>query len=409
MSLLYTIAAFGDKEQLLRDDTVLRAFKNRSLVLVFGIQFSSLLAGQIANAVLVLFALELKASLVEVASISLISGILNAMLHIPFGILGDKYGRKPQILYPAITQILANIARGASTEPVHLILASLFGGTGVATPGFVAIIGDLTDASERPDAYGAFYVCNSAGMLIGPFVAGVLLLLFPMRILYFIVTSIHVLNLVLVLLLKVPKGKQTTGYLQNVTTVLKKKNMLIAILMRLAQGFFDAVRKTYIPILASTQLNIPNSLIAALGTPEGLSTLTVRLFIGKILRNMTVKRLVVLTFSAEVAIGLLLPFATTFTHLVILALWAGLSHGINNPTSALLVADVSTGADRGFANAALYLASSAGSLAPMIAIAAATMWGLTSVFPIATILPAATIVVVTKYMELLSTERRKAS
>ena len=374
---------------------------------VFGIQFLSVLSRQIANAVLVLFALELNASLVEVASISMISGTLNAILHIPFGILGDKYGRKLQILYPAIVGILANIVRGLSTEPLHLILASLFGGTGVATPGFVAIVGDLTDESERSDALGAFYVCNSAGMLIGPIVAGLLLLIFPIRILYFIVTGIHFINFVFVLLLKVPKREKTTSYLKNVTTVLKKKNMLIAILMRLAQGFFNAVRRTYIPILASTQLNISNSLIASLGAPEGLSTFTVRLFIGKILRKMTAKRLVLLTFSAEVAIGLLLPFATNFTHLVIFASWAGLLQGINMPTSALLVADVSTGADRGFANAVLYLASSGGSLAPMIAIAAVTAWGLTSVFPIATILPAATIIVVTKFMERLSTEREK--
>jgi len=376
-------------------------------VLVFGIQFLSVLSRQIANAVLVLFALELNASLVEVASISLISGTLNAILHIPFGILGDKYGRKLQILYQAIALMLANIARGLSTEPLHLILASLFGGTGVATPGFVAIVGDLTDASERPDALGAFYVCNSAGMLIGPIVAGLLLLIFPIRVLYFIVTGIHFISFIFVLLLKVPKREKTTGYLKNVTTVLKKKNMLIAILMRLAQGFFNAVRKTYIPILASTQLNISNSLIASLGTPEGLSVFTARLFIGKILRKMTAKRLVLLTFSAEVVIGLLLPFATNYTHLVILALLAGLVHGINNPTSALLVADVSTGADRGFANSVLYLASSGGSLAPIIAVAAVTAWGLTSVFPIATILPAATIIVVTKFMERLSTEREK--
>jgi MFS family permease len=386
---------------------LLKAFKNRSLVLVFGSQFLAVLSGQIASAVLVLFALELNASLVEVASISLISGLLNAILQIPFGILGDKYGRKLQLLYPAIAQMLANIARGLSTEPLHLILASLFGGTGVATPGYVAIVSDLTDVSERPDALGAFYVCNSAGMLIGPLVAGLLLLIVPMRILYFIVTGIHFINVVLVLLLKVPKVEKTTGYLKNVTTVLKKKNMLIAILMRLAQGFFNAVRRTYIPIFASTQLNISNALIASLGTPEGLSTLTVRMFIGTILRKITAKRLVLLTFSAEVALGLLLPFATNFTQLVLLALLAGLLHGINNPTSALLVADVSTGADRGFANSVLYLASSAGSLAPMIAIAAVTAWGLTSVFPIATILPAATIIAVTKFMERLSTEQGK--
>jgi MFS family permease len=384
---------------------MLKALKNRSLVLIFGTQFLSVVANQLANAVLVLFALELHASLVEVASISLISGILNAILQIPFGILGDKYGRKLQILFPALTQMLANVARGVSTEPVHLIIASLFSGTAVATPGFVAIVGDLTATSERPAAYGTFYVCNSAGMLLGPFLAGVLLLMFPIRTLYFIVTGINIINLVLVVTLKVPQGEKTTSYVQNVASVLKQKNMLVALSMRLAQGFFDAVRKTYIPILASTQLHIANALIASLGTPEGLSIFLVRLLLGKILRTLTAKRLVLLAFSAEVAIGLLLPFATNFTHLVILALGAGILLGINNPTSALLVADVSTGANRGFANSALYLASSAGSLAPMIAIAAATAWGLTSVFPLATLLPAATFVVATKYMEHLSTEQ----
>jgi MFS family permease len=386
---------------------MLRAFKTRSLMLIYGIQFLTVLAGQLANAVLVLFALELDATLVEVASISLIAGLLNALLHIPFGILGDRYGRKLQILYPAIAHTLANLARSTATEPVHLILASLFGGTGVATPGFVAIIGDVTEPSERGDAYGAFYVCNSAGILIGPFLAGLLLLLAPIRVIYGIVTGLHVITVLLVLGLPVPKGEPSPGYLQNVTTVLKKKNMLIAILMRLAQGFFDAVRKTYIPIVASTHLHIPNALIASLGTPQGVSTFLVRLGLGTILRKLTAKRLILLTFATAVAIGLLLPFASTFTHLVILAVCAGIAHGANNPTSALLVADVSTSAERGFANAALYLASSAGALAPMTVITAATVWGLTSVFPLAAILPAATVVVVTKWMEHLSTERRQ--
>ena len=104
---------------------------------------------------------------------------------------------------------------------------------------------------------------------------------------------------------------------------------------------------------------------------------------------------------------MLIPFATDFTHLVILALVAGLLPGIIMPTSALLVADVSTKEDRGFANSVLYLAMSGGSLAPMISIAAVAVWGLRSVFPIATILPMVTMIVIAKFMELLSTERRR--
>jgi hypothetical protein len=44
----------------------------------------------------------------------------------------------------------------------------------------------------------------------------------------------------------------------------------------------------------------------------------------------------------------------------------------------------------------------------MIAVAAASLWGLTSVFPLATLLPAATFIIVAKYMGRLSTERPSA-
>jgi MFS family permease len=387
---------------------MLRALKNRALRMVYLIQFITVLAGQLANSVLVLYALELNASLVEVATISLITGLLNALLHIPFGILGDRYGRKLQILYPAIARTLANLARSTATAPVHLIIASLFGGTGVATPGFVAIIGDVTEPADRTDAYSAFYVGNSAGLLIGPFLAGILTLFLPLRVIYSIITILHLFTILLVLRLPVPKGVPSTRYLQNVTTVLQKKHMLIAILLRLAQSFFEAIRRTFIPIVASTLLNIPNALIASLGTPQGLATFLVRLGLGTLLRKLTARRLILLTFATTIAVGLLLPFATTYLLLVLLALGAGIGHGITNPTSALLVADVSTSTERGFANAALYLASSAGAVAPMIAVAAASLWGLTSVFPLATLLPAATFIIVAKYMGRLSTERPSA-
>lgn len=385
---------------------MLKALENPALRMIYLIQFLTVLAGQLANSVLVLYALELDAALVEVAFISLITGLLNSLLHIPFGILGDRYGRKLQILYPAIASTFANVVRSTATAPLHLIVASLFGGTGVATPGFVAIIGDITSPSDRTDAYSAFYVGNSAGLLIGPFLAGILTLIVPLRVIFSIVTCIHLLTVLLVLRLHVPKGAPSTGYLQNVTTVLQKKHMLIAILMRLAQSFFDAIRRTYIPIVASTLLDIPNALIASLGTPQGLSTFLVRLGLGTMLRKFTARRLILLTFTSTIVIGLLLPFANTFSILVLLAIGAGVAHGITNPTSALLVADVSTSTERGFANAALYLASSAGAVAPMIAVAAAAMWGLTSVFPLATLMPAATLIIVAKYMERLSTERR---
>jgi len=78
-------------------------------------------------AVQVLFALELNASLVEVALISMVGGILNAILQIPFGMLGDRYGRKILILYPEVASALSSVARGFRNHAVPLNRSEPFG------------------------------------------------------------------------------------------------------------------------------------------------------------------------------------------------------------------------------------------------------------------------------------------
>ena len=391
-------------------NNLFRVLKNKPLVLVCSIQFFSMLTGSMSRAVLMQFALDMEASIVEVGLISLLSGIINTICQVPFGILSDRIGRKVLILFSESVNCLTILARGLSTTPLHLLIISPFGGLGgVETPGLVAAVGDLTEPSDRPDALSSFFIFSSVGLLIGPAAAGLLILFMPIRIVFFISAMIHVLDIILVFLIKGLKKPSGTGYKKDVVRVLKKKNMLVALDMRLSQGFFDSIRRTYIPIFAKQELGVSNALIAFLGSFEGISRIFIRFFMGKLIRKMTSKWLIVFIFSAEVAVGLLIPFSTGFHHLVIFACFAGLFHGIESPASALLVSDSSTPAERGFANSVLFLSMSSGSLAPIVTIPVSVEWGLTSVFPIAAVLPALAALVTIKLMEPLSIERGRVN
>ena len=158
--------------------------------------------------------------------------------------------------------------------------------------------------------------------------------------------------------------------------------MFVAIDMRLDQGFFDAIRNTYLPIIARQQLFIPDSIIASLASFYGVTRIIVRSFLGKLIYKMTLKRLTMVIFTVEAVSGLFMLFASSFYHLAIIQCLAGFC-SIGLPICSLLVADISTYAERGFANAAIHLSGSSGSLAQIVAVPIIETWGILSVFPFA--------------------------
>ncbi len=183
--------------------------------------------------------------------------------------------------------------------------------------------------------------------------------------------------------------------------------MLVALETRFSFCFFEFTFGTYVPVLARQGLKLTDALIASLGTFQGITRIIVRLFLGKLIRKVKAKRLLIVTLCMCGAVGLLLRFANSFYYLALLACLFGVSHGVNSPLSTLLVADSSTRSERGFANSILYSAMTAGRFTPILTAPIADIWGVSFVFPIASILPITAVLVVAKFMEPLSTEQEE--
>ncbi len=387
-----------------------RVLKSKVLLPIFVITFISMFAASMIGAVNVLFALDLGATYIELGLITFSTGIVTMFIQIPLGILSDRLGRKPMLFIPELFILSADIIRGFATQPLHLIVASVFGGFagGAFVPVIVSLVADSTEPSDKADSLSMYYFFSSLGLFVGPGAASLLLLFIPIRSLYYL-SSILRLGIIVLIALGIKEVRRShlegVSYKGNVASLLKRRNMFVVMQARLGFSFFQSALTTYLPVLARQELELPNSLIAILGTFQGIARMGVRLSLGTLIRKLTAKRLLVLTLGLGGAVGLLMFFANSFYHLVLLQCVFGLSHGIDVPLSTLLVADTSTTAERGFANSLLYSSMTVGTFTPIITAPIAEGWGVAFVFPLVSILPIASALVTAWLMKPLSTEQ----
>lgn len=92
-----------------------------------------------------------------------------------WGILSDKYGRRPVLLFGLFTTSLAFLAFGFSTT-FYMALA-LRGLTGVVN-GIVGVcktyMSEITDSSNQARGFSIFGVARGMGMIFGPIIGGFL-------------------------------------------------------------------------------------------------------------------------------------------------------------------------------------------------------------------------------------------
>jgi MFS family permease len=391
---------------------MLNIVRNRALIPIFSLTFSSLFSHTLTSAVEVLFALDLGATYIDLGLISFFQGIIGMLIRIPLGILSDKFGRKPMLFLAEFVIFISSIVRSFAIQPWHLIIAGFIGGFsgGAFMPLIISLIGDKTESANRANAISTHFLFSSLGMFLGPSVASLLLLSLSIRYLLFIsaATRFGILILIVLGVKETVINKTATGqktrYRDSIVRLLKKKNMLLALNTRLSYSFFQSIFRIYVPVLARMELGLSDVLIASLGTFQGIARISIRMFLSRFIHQLSIKRLYIAVLCICSAVGLTMPFANSFYYLAIVACFFGLYHGIDSPLSALLVADVSTRTERGFANSLLYSAMYVGTFTPILTAPIAEGWSVAMVFPFGAILPIIAIINVARFMESLSTE-----
>jgi MFS transporter, DHA1 family, multidrug resistance protein len=117
---------------------------------------------------------------------------LSAFLATPFwGMLGDRYGRKVMVVRAIWGLALSQILIGLAQDPVQLVIFRIVQG---AISGFIAsslaLVSTNTPREKIGYAIGLLQATTAAGMVLGPFIGGVLADLIGYREIFFVTAAL---------------------------------------------------------------------------------------------------------------------------------------------------------------------------------------------------------------------------
>lgn len=158
-------------------------------------------------------------------------GLTQALLQIPFGMMSDRFGRKPVIAAGMLLFAIGSVIAAISTSIEGVLLGRVIQGSGAVAAAVIALAADLTRDEHRTKAMGmigiTIGVSFAISMVLGPLldgwvgVSGI-----------FWLTAVLALGSILVLYFIVPDPKQTSHHSDSEVTasmfaqILKHESLL---------------------------------------------------------------------------------------------------------------------------------------------------------------------------------------
>lgn len=384
--------------------SVLRNLINKRLLPVLLIPLLIHIVSVAANGI-VLYALDLGASVLELALIGTIGSSMELAILLPICFLSDKYGRKKMLLLSQSLLLIGDFIRLIASKPLHILVASLFGMGGIseALALVAAIIGDLAiDQHERASATSAVYLLSALGMVLGPTLASMLLQYMKVKMLFHISFFLRLaFILYIIFVLKEPEQTKVewTDYKNDLINLLKNRNMFTVVFFQFFLFALFSMENTFVPVLARNVFSLSDSEIISLRSIRNFASLLFRLFSNEIFNKVSYKHLIILLFSLSSPTIFLIPFSQNYGWLSMLYFVWGFCFGGLYLLGGVVTSLISERRNRGAAFALNHLSSAAGTFFSMIMANIASTMGVPFVFNIGAILPLLSIVLVSKLMQ----------
>ena len=348
--------------------------KRPALLKIYSIPLLVMITDTMTFAISILFALELNADILQINLITTVGMVMGIMLEVPFGMLSDRLGRKPMLIWSRTIVIFGTLINVFATNPNHLIISSLLGGLagGEFFPILLSMIGDVTEVNKRQEAISTMFLFSSFGMLIGPIVCSSLLLLpiVKLRSIYQIVLVgqaalvFYIAGMVHETKSKPMEGSQVSKV--YLTDLLRQRNFQMLLSMAFFFSLSRSITGTYIPIYAKKALLLSDAEVASFSVFGNLAVMIMRFVSASfVTRIQSGKTLLTMQLMGGVA-GILCIFANSYVSIIMILFLSGLSYGGNRVLESVLVANNSRPQNRGVANSLQNVSVSIGGMAKIL-------------------------------------------
>ena len=375
------------------------SFKNPSLLQIYLMHLFSLLSNSLTSSIFILYAIELKADILTINLTTTIAGAMAIFLRLPFGVLSDKYGRKPMLVYSNAVVIVGTFVRLIATDPDQLIYAAFLGGLsgGEFLPILLTMISDVTEPEERKAGLSMVYIFSGIGMLISPIVSTVLVAVLPPPAInrfknIYCISLIGQLLLLLYIIIRVhetkpntsPEGKvDRTGY----TSILIRHRSYQGLLLTAFLFYFARSNMTtYLQVYAKETLQLSDAEVSSFTIFTNVSSLSVRLVLTTVLAKFGLKVILVSFLMCNGIINLLSLSANNFPFLSLVFFISGACYGGTRILESVWVSDNSRTENRGVANSLEQSAVSSGNIMKLATSPIVTVAGYFPVFILSGIL-----------------------
>ena len=368
---------------------MLNTIHNPKLMRIYLIPLISMILGTMTGAIGILFILDLGGTIFEINLITTISSAMGILIIVPFGMLSDRLGRRPTVLYPRIITLVGIFIYAVATNPSHLLIASIIGGFagGSFFPVLLSMIGDVAKPEERQEAISTFYLFSSFGMFIGPIITSALLTMpqITMRMIYQIVTVAQVgFTIYLITQIKETQIKQVESekvyYKDIIVQLLKEKYFLSIIVMSFLYFFFNSIMGTYIPIYGRLNLNLSTAEIASISTFRSIAIMLIRFSSATILTKFSNKTVLLFAIFLGGITGITTYFASNYLSIIIIMFFTGLSYGVVLSLGSSIISVNSTSKNRGIANSIHMATMGIGNITKMVTTPIVDIFGISIIF-----------------------------
>jgi MFS family permease len=368
---------------------MLETIHNPKLMRIYLIPLISMILGTMTGAISILFILELGGTVFEINLIMTISSAMGILIIVPFGMLSDRLGRRPTVLYPRIITLIGISIYAFATTPLHLIIASIIGGFagGSFFPVLLSMIGDVAKPEERQEAISTFYLFSSIGMFIGPIITSALLTMpqMQMRTIYQIVTVAQVaFTIYLITQIKETQTKhvdsEKVDYKNVIIQLLKEKYFLSIIFMSFLYFFFNSIMNTYIPIYGRLTLNLSTAEVASISTFRSIAVMIIRFSSATILTKLSNKTVLLSAIFLGGITGITTFFASNYLSIILIMFLTGLSYGVVLSLGSSIISVNSTPKNRGIANSLHMATMGIGNITKMVTTPIVDLFGVSIVF-----------------------------